>query len=678
MKVVSIGGGPAGLYLSILLKRQDPTVDITVYERHRADDTFGFGVVFSDATLSNLRKADPKTFSEIEKEFFHWDDIITTSKGKVFRSKGHGFCGLERKRLLCILQKEAHSLGVDLKFETEVNDFEALKNECDVLVAADGAFSRCRDAYKDHFGPKIDWRPNRFVWLGTTVPYDAFTFHFKETTSGLFRVHAYRYGDVGSTFIVECKEETLTKMGLEPGDEDQTIDAMQKVFKEELLGHSLIKNRSIWRQFPTVSNKSWVHDNIVLVGDSAHTAHFSIGSGTKLAMEDCIDLASTLVDVTAVPDALKQYELKRRPTVKKVQKAAQTSLEWFENTERVYALEPLQFTYSLLTRSLRVTHENLRKRDPQFVGDIEREYFDGGAPVFHRFRTEHGSLSNRFVAQAPQSRDDECFYDLPLDAQMYRLAPVLQSGAGLVFLPRLDLANEFSPSKLDNVLTILKASKKTSSSKCGVSIVNGLGFEGKKDGKLFEAFIGNITDVGVDCLEIDVTGSTGLSCSSFVEDSIPSIEKKCQPLIKSLNGVRKVHRHLLLLRLSVRDWLVDKAKDLETSVRMVNILKDTGVNVFSITSKNHPQKNSRLYQAELADHIKTLTHGNVLVEGGLDSLDDMNSLIAAGRADLVRLEESLWYNPAFIRLAARKHQTKTTFPSHLSSLADYNPRSFIQ
>ncbi|MCA9674040.1 MAG: FAD-dependent monooxygenase, partial [Myxococcales bacterium] len=371
MKIVCIGGGPAGLYLGILIKLAARKHQVTVLERNRADDTFGFGVVFSDATLGNLAAADPVSHAAITRAFARWDELEVHVGGEVLRSTGHGFCGLERKQLLVILQARAAELGVDVQFEHEVRSLDEVAG-ADLVVAADGVGSWVRDQLAEHFRPSIDVRPNKFVWLGTTVPYGAFTFLFKDSPFGLFRVHAYRYCETGSTFIVECTPETWARAGFDGADEDRTIAILEDVFADELGGHRLIKNRSIWRNFPTVKNATWRHDNVVLVGDAAHTAHFSIGSGTKLAMEDCIALRDALVAEPDVEAALASYEMRRRPEVEALQAAAQASLEWFEGTERYMKLPPVQLTYSLMTRSLKVSHASALRRDPPLAHAVEQ------------------------------------------------------------------------------------------------------------------------------------------------------------------------------------------------------------------------------------------------------------------------------------------------------------------
>ena len=371
MKIACIGGGPAGLYLGILVKRVAPEHDVQVLERNRPADTFGFGVVFSDATLGHLGAADPETHREITARFARWDDIEIHVGGEVLRSTGHGFCGIERKQLLHILQTRARELGVRVEYEHEVKALAEVSG--DVVVGCDGVASWVRDALAAELQPRVDVRPNKFVWLGCTVPYTAFNFIFKDTPYGLFRVHAYRYHEHGSTFIVECREDTWRAAGLADADEDRTVAILGDVFAAELAGHKLVKNRSIWRNFPTVRCGKWHAGNVVLMGDAAHTAHFSIGSGTKLAMEDAIALRDELLaSPHDIAGALAAYEARRRPEVEALQAAAQASLEWFEGTERYTHMAPVQLTYSLMTRSLRVSHASVAKRDPHLARGVER------------------------------------------------------------------------------------------------------------------------------------------------------------------------------------------------------------------------------------------------------------------------------------------------------------------
>jgi 2-polyprenyl-6-methoxyphenol hydroxylase-like FAD-dependent oxidoreductase len=415
MRIVSIGGGPAGLYFAILMKQANPSHEILVIERNRADDTFGFGVVFSDATLEHFQAADRETHAAITRAFTHWDDIDTHYGGQTLRSTGHGFAGMSRQALLTILQRRCEALGVTLRFSTEADDL-ARYADADLVLAADGANSGVRTSHADRFAPHIDWRPNRFVWLGTTFPFRAFTFIFKEDEHGLWRVHAYRYNREHSTFILETTEATWRRAGLDHADEAATAAYAERLFARELEGHRILTNRSLWRQFPTVRNARWHDGRVVLVGDAAHTAHFSIGSGTKLAIEDAIALAHHVRGRRDVAAALAAYESERRPMVEALQRAAQTSLEWFEGAERYHGrLEAVQFTYSLLTRSLRVSHENLRTRDPKLVATVERWFAEraaaqsghpvsAGPPTSTPFRLRDLVLDNRLVAEGPNAR----------------------------------------------------------------------------------------------------------------------------------------------------------------------------------------------------------------------------------------------------------------------------------
>jgi anthraniloyl-CoA monooxygenase len=453
MKIACIGGGPAGLYFAILMKQADPSHQVTVWERNRADDTFGFGVVFSDATMGKLAEADPETHAAITGSFSHWDDIDIHFGARVVRSSGHGFSGMGRQALLTILQDRAQALGVTLHFETEAPPLAQLRSEHDLVIAADGVNSAVRTELAEHLGPEVDHRPNRFVWLGTTFPFDAFTFYFRENEHGLFRVHAYRYAPGASTFILECTEDTWKRAGLDRASEDETLAYAERLFEKELAGHRLLLNRSIWRSFPTVKNRAWHHENVVLLGDAVHTAHFSIGSGTKLAMEDCIALRDALVAHPRLEDALAAYEADWRPGVEALQRAAQVSLEWFENTERYVKLDPIRFAFSLLTRSLRVTHANLALRDPSLVREVDAfvareataQVGGGGAPVppgtppmFTPFRLRELTLENRIVVSpmCQYSAQDGTVDDWHL----VHLGSRALGGAGLVITEMTDVS----------------------------------------------------------------------------------------------------------------------------------------------------------------------------------------------------------------------------------------------
>ena len=454
MDIVSIGGGPAGLYFSILMKLRDPRHRIRVIERNGPDDTFGWGVVFSDETLGNLATADPETYREITESFAHWDAIDIHYQGEVLVSRGHGFSGLSRRQLLNILQARAQSLGVELEYRREVASAGELSG-ADLVLAADGANSALRQEHADAFGPELDWRPNKFIWLGTTRRFDAFTFYFKADAHGLWRVHAYRFDEQHSTFIVETTEQTWKRAGLDRADEDASVRFLEELFADELQGHPLLKNKAIWRNFPTVRNRRWSYGNIVLLGDAAHTAHFSVGSGTKLAMEDSIALAEALASYKTVPSALAAYEAERRPQVESLQRAAQASLEWFESTERYHGrVEPIEFAASLLTRSLRITHESLKLRDPEFVARIDEWFARKAAnqsgvnvpaepappPMFTPFRLRELVLENRVVVSPMcQYSAEDGLID---DWHLVHLGSRAMGGAGLVMAEMTDVSRE--------------------------------------------------------------------------------------------------------------------------------------------------------------------------------------------------------------------------------------------
>ncbi|MFN0315851.1 MAG: FAD-dependent monooxygenase, partial [Burkholderiales bacterium] len=389
MRIVCLGGGPAGLYFALLMKQRDPAHEITVIERNRPNDTFGWGVVFSDQTLGNLAQADEASARTILESFNHWDDIDVHFKGRLITSGGHGFCGIGRRRLLNILQERCRELGVRLVFERDVADDQKAAEEyqADLVVASDGINSRIRARYAETFMPDVETRRCRFVWLGTKKKFPAFTFAFEETEHGWFQAHAYQYDGEMSTFIVETPEEVWLKAGLDRTSQEEGIAYCERLFEKYLDGHALMSNAShlrgaaIWIKFPRVVCHSWVHINliqgryvpVVLVGDAAHTAHFSIGSGTKLALEDAIELARSMPGEgkSDILQALERYGRARTVEVLKIQSAARNSTEWFENVKRYTSMEAEQFAYSLLTRSQRISHENLRLRDKDYVERFE-------------------------------------------------------------------------------------------------------------------------------------------------------------------------------------------------------------------------------------------------------------------------------------------------------------------
>jgi anthraniloyl-CoA monooxygenase len=437
MKIVCIGGGPAGLYFALLYKKARPEADITVVERNAEGVTFGWGVVFSDETLSYLEENDLPTHEAITKSFAHWTAIDIFYKGVCLRSDGHGFSGIARKELLSILQSRCRELGVKLEFGVEVDDYLEHARGADLVIACDGVKSKIRERHAATFKPSIELRHARYIWLGTKKKFDAFTFYFEENEHGMFQVHAYRFDDDTSTFIVECDEASFFEAGLDRMSTEESIAYCEKLFAKHLQGEKLLPNRSMWVQFPTIKNERWSHENVVLMGDAAHTAHFSIGSGTKMAMEDSIALCKALLATTNVGAALELYETERRPIVERTQKAAQDSLLWFENVKRYRDLDPEQFAFSLLTRSKRITYDNLKLRDPGFAETIrdwhERRTPDAKSsapPMFTPFRLRDLELANRVVV-SPM-----CMYSategVPNDFHFTHYLTRALGGAGLV------------------------------------------------------------------------------------------------------------------------------------------------------------------------------------------------------------------------------------------------------
>ncbi len=449
MRVAVIGGGPAGLYLALLLKRANPAHVVTVLERNAPADTFGWGVVFSDQTLEALRAADPESYQRIADNFARWDDIDIHFRDTTISSGGHGFCGIARRRLLQILQERAESLGVALRFGCEVTDDARLPalglGDADLVVAADGVNSALRAKYAEHFRPDLDVRSARYVWLGTRRRFDAFTFIIRETPHGVFQAHAYRFEAGASAFIVECDERSWLSAGMDKADVGATLAFCEELFGEwldgERLEHNAAHQRAApWQRFTRVRCERWHHGKVALIGDAAHTAHFSIGSGTKLAMEDAISLSHWLNGGAGLDAALDAYQAERQTEALRLQNAARNSMEWFENVRRYLNLDPPQFAYSLLTRSQRVGHENLRLRDRNYLENVERWFASHDSadpvqtpppPLFTPFTLRGMRLVNR-VAVGPM--DMYCATDgVPNDFHLVHLGGRALGGAGLVF-----------------------------------------------------------------------------------------------------------------------------------------------------------------------------------------------------------------------------------------------------
>ncbi|HUA88078.1 MAG TPA: FAD-dependent monooxygenase, partial [Steroidobacteraceae bacterium] len=440
-RIVCVGGGPAGLYAAILLRKALPQTRIEVYERNRPDDTFGWGVVFSDQTMANFRTADAPTHASILANFHHWDDIAIYFRDRRLVSGGHGFCGISRKRLLGLLQERARELGVAQSFQHEVAD-EAAFADADLIIAADGVNSRIRTRHADAFGPDVDVRKCRFIWLGTTRPFAEFTFAFEQTQHGWFQIHAYQFSPELSTVIVETREETWAAHRLDQASTAQSIEFCEQLFARYLDGHRLQSNAShlrgsAWLNFNRIQCRRWHHGNLVLLGDAAHTAHFSIGSGTKLAMEDAISLTRHLASDAPREAALAAYHAERHVEVLRLQSAARNRMEWFENVRRYVHLAPEQFAYSLLTGSQRIGHENLKLRDPEFVAGYEAwlARADGESqarpPMFLPFRLRGMTLVNRIVV-SPMAQYS-AVEGLPGDWHLVHYGHRALGGAGLVY-----------------------------------------------------------------------------------------------------------------------------------------------------------------------------------------------------------------------------------------------------
>ena len=444
MKVSIVGGGPGGLYFALLAQKAWPRWDITVYERNRPDDTFGFGVVFSDQTLDSFKACDAPSYEMIRRRFAYWGDVDVVYKGRTMRSGGNCFCGCSRVALLHILHDRCRELGVKLVFQKEIKTLEELADS-DLVVVADGINSQIRENNRDHFQPSVDLRPNKFTWLGSTKPLDAFKYFFRETPEGIILAHCYQYEEGRSTWIIETDEGTWKNFGFDAKDEAAMLATVERVFADELDGHRLIPNRSVWRNFPTITNKTWVKGNVVLVGDAKATAHFSIGSGTKLAMEDAIALFESIRKSSSVEKALNIYDTARREEVEKTQHAANVSLAWFEHMRRYWDMDPLQFAFGVMSRSKQITWENLELRDPGFVKDV-RGWFatkakaqglavdlaDPPVPMFTPFRLRGMVLENRVVV-SPMDQYS-AVEGVPTDWHLVHLGSRAVGGAGLVFV----------------------------------------------------------------------------------------------------------------------------------------------------------------------------------------------------------------------------------------------------
>jgi anthraniloyl-CoA monooxygenase len=761
--IAIVGGGPAGLYLAILLKQADPGHDIRVLERNRADDTFGFGVVFSDATIAEVETADADTYRLVTDHFVRWDDIDVHYRGELLRSTGHGFSGMSRRTLLAVLQRRAAELGVNMRLEHEVGALEEL-DDADLIVGADGVNSFVRERSGLDFGTEVDVRPNRFVWLGTDRPFPAFTFYFREDAHGLWRVHAYQYEPGLSTFIVEAREDTWRAAGMHEAEEEETVRFLADLFAEELGGHELIRNRSIWRQFPTVRTARWSVGNVVLIGDAAHTAHFSVGSGTRMAMLDAIALARALTERGDGPleDALAAYEADRRPQVESLQRAAQASLQWFEDTERYMDLAPIQFTFSLLTRSLRITHEDLRMRDPAFLAEVDRWFAEqaerqvGGAegaassarpkdaarpaqpppPMFTPFRLRELVLPNRVVV-SPMCQyvaDDGTVGDWHLQ----HLGSRAIGGAGMVMAEMTDVSREarispwcaglYRDEHADAWGRIVDFIHANSDAKVGIQ----LGHAGRKgatkalwDGgeqaplekgawpllsssplpytprnqvpremsradmeETIADYVGateRAAAAGFDLLEVHM--AHGYLLAAFIS---PLTNERTDAYGGELAGRMRFPLEVfeacraawpqerpMSARISAVDWKPGGMEP-DDAVEVSRLLAAAGCDIVDVsagqTVADQEPVYGRLFQTPFSDRIRHEVGIHTMAVGNISSFMDVNTILAAGRADLCLLARAHLWDPYWTRHAAYTLGWELPWPDPYKSVQRYTPR----
>jgi anthraniloyl-CoA monooxygenase len=721
LQVAIIGGGPGGLYTAILLKKADPRHDITVFERNRADDTFGFGVVFSDETLGNFKARDLPSYEAITDAFAYWGGIDIKVRGETIRSNGHGFCGLERKRLLLILQERARALGVALCFQTEIEDVERLDGY-DLIVACDGMNSRVRERYADHFLPEIDWRRNRFCWLGSTRSLPAFTFVFKKNEHGIWILGAYQYKAGHSTWVPECSEATWRAAGLDTASEAETVAYLERLFADELDGHRLLTNRSIWRTFPMIKNKRWYKDNIVLLGDALHTAHYSIGSGTKLAMEDAIALVDAVVATKGVPAALERFERVRREEVEKTQHAADVSLVWFEEPERFWRQEPMQIAFSLLTRSKQITYENLRRRDAGFVKQVDRWWAtaanaalrlnlpveEPAPPMFTPFRLRDLWLANRVVV-SPMGMYS-AVEGTPTDFHLVHLGGFALGGAGLVVAETTHVSAEsritqgccgiytdahvaawrrvtdFVHGETDAKICLqLGHAGRKGSTRLGwegmdlplaagnwpIVSASPLPFraESQVPAEIDRAEMNRVRDqfvaaarralaAGFDMIELHM--AHGYLLSSFISPLTNrrgdayggSLVNRLRYPLEVFDAVRDVWpaEKPISVRLSATDW-VEGGLTGEDSIEIAAIMKEHDVDLIDVsagqTTSYAKPVYGRMFQTPFADAIRNEAMIATMAVGNITSADQVNTIVAAGRADLVALARPHLANPRF-------------------------------
>ncbi|WP_434097886.1 bifunctional salicylyl-CoA 5-hydroxylase/oxidoreductase [Streptomyces mirabilis] len=716
VRVAVIGGGPGGLYAAALLKRLDPGREVTVWERNAPDDTFGFGVVLSDETLGGIEHADPVVYAALQDEFVRWDDIDIVHRGVRNTSGGHGFAALGRRRLLEILHERCRSLGVELRFRAEAPPVAELMTAYDLVVAADGVHSPTRAAYAEVFGPSVEEHRCRYIWLAADFAFDSFRFEIAETEHGVMQLHGYPYAADASTVIVEMREEVWRAAGFADLDEQGSVELCGKIFTDALGGRQLRSNKSTWTTFRTVVNDRWSHGNLVLLGDAAHTAHFSIGSGTKLAVEDALALAACLEERPTLDEALAAYEEERRPVVASTQRAARASLEWFENLG-LYLHQPArQFAFNLLTRSRRVTHDNLRLRDAHFTAAVEREFGcpPGTPPMFTPFRLRGLTLRNRVVVSPMDMYS--AVDGVPGDFHLVHLGARALGGAGLVMTEMVCVSAEgritpgcaglYTQRQADSWTRIIRFVHTQSP---GTAIGVQLGHSGRKgstklmwegmDEPLEE---GNwplvaaspipygprsqtprqlcraqLTDIreqfadaawraarcGFDLLELHC--AHGYLLSGFLSPLTNrrtdvyggSLERRLRFPLEVFDAVRAVwpEERPMTVRISATDW-AEGGNTGDEGVAIARAFAAHGADAVDVSTgqvvADEQPEYGRSYQTPFADRIRHETGLPVIAVGAISSWDDVNSLILAGRTDLCALARPHLYDPHWTLHAA--------------------------
>jgi anthraniloyl-CoA monooxygenase len=729
MKINIIGGGPAGLYFAILMKKAWPATQISVFERNRPDDTFGFGVVFSDETLQTFEAYDTESYQAILDHFAYWDDIEIHFKGTIRRIGGNGFCGCSRTTLLKLLQDRARALGVEMKFQHEVTDFAAAMRDADLVIGCDGVNSRVRETFAHSFRPEIDWRPNKFTWMGSTRPFDAFNFFFRESEYGIFIAHCYQYEPGRSTWVLETDPETFARAGLDKLDEEASARFLEQIFAEELRGHKLITNRSIWRNFPMIRCERWTHENVVLLGDAKATAHFSIGSGTKLAMEDSIALfeAFRKTGTRDVKAALQAFETQRREGVEKIQHSADVSLVWFEHVNRFWNMHPTQFTFGLMTRSKAITYDNLALRAPEFVTEVgelvadqtralgfETDIGNPKAPALQPFRLRDMTLANRIVV-SPMCQYSANGDGMPNDWHLVHYGSRAIGGAGLVFTEMTDVSAD---ARITPGCTGLYNDEQEAAWKRIVDFVHAnsatkfcmqIGHAGRKGAtKLMWEGIDEPLEQGawpivsasplpyfphsvvpremnradMDKVVADFVQATkraeragfdmvelhaahGYLIASFIspltnkrnDEYGGSLGSRMRFPLEVFRAVRKAwpDGKPMSVRISATDWAEGGITG-EDSVRIAQMFADAGCDLIDVstgqTSEESQPVYGRMFQTPYSDQIRNDAGLATMCVGNITTADQANTIVAAGRADLVAFARPHLVDPSFTMKAA--------------------------